>query len=205
MSTAQTYLVAHSARAKLTREAGKADHDLRLLVGHANLLDGLMFQLAEQEREQESWFNSTVAASQPAPAAADSHVRWAAEPIREEDESESDSDDEIVPAIPARAMYPAPAYRIVDDDDDDSSDEEDDDEEDLESLALVRTHSNVMTSPPALVHDSDSDDEDDIASPPTQVFEEFPQKGKAASGIAAREEALFHDGPLFLAPTVSAY
>src|SRR3954466_2187493 len=60
MSLTQTYYIASSARSKLGREACKPDHDLRLLVGHANLLDSLMFELQQAEREQESWFNNSV-------------------------------------------------------------------------------------------------------------------------------------------------
>jgi len=42
MSIAETYLLASKARTKLTNEASKQDHDLRVLVCHANLLDNLM-------------------------------------------------------------------------------------------------------------------------------------------------------------------
>src|ERR1700733_3561749 len=63
MSITQTYYLAHKARAKLAFEAGRSDHNLRLLVGHANLLDSLMLELADAEREQESWFNQSVRAS----------------------------------------------------------------------------------------------------------------------------------------------
>ena len=52
MSITQTYYLSHKARAKLSREAAQPDHDLRLLVGHANLLDSLMLELAEAEQEQ---------------------------------------------------------------------------------------------------------------------------------------------------------
>lgn len=47
MSITQTYYLAHTARGKLSHEAAQADHNLRLLVGHANLLDSLMLELAE--------------------------------------------------------------------------------------------------------------------------------------------------------------
>ncbi|ROT36042.1 hypothetical protein SODALDRAFT_328423 [Sodiomyces alkalinus F11] len=102
MSITQTYYLAHKARAKLAYEASRADHDLRLLVGHANLLDSLMFELADAEREQESWFNQSVRGAirheepQPVPVASpalaptpaptpiptpvdkkDRHVQWA--------------------------------------------------------------------------------------------------------------------------------
>lgn len=60
MSLTATYYIASSARAKLGKEACKPDHNLRLLVGHANLLDALMLDLHDAEREQEAWFNQTV-------------------------------------------------------------------------------------------------------------------------------------------------
>src|ERR1700759_4741980 len=60
MSITQTYFLAHSARGKLSKEAARADPDLRLLVGHANILDSLMLDLANAEQEQERWFNKSV-------------------------------------------------------------------------------------------------------------------------------------------------
>ena len=69
-----TYSVASTARTKLGREAQRADHDLRLLVGHANLLDTLMVELADAEREQEAWFNQSVKkASKPEEPR---HIQW---------------------------------------------------------------------------------------------------------------------------------
>ncbi|KAI5794323.1 hypothetical protein DFH27DRAFT_565951 [Peziza echinospora] len=60
MAYTQTYQLAQRARVKLQKEASRHDHDLRFLVGHANLLDNLMIALAAAEREQESWFNDAV-------------------------------------------------------------------------------------------------------------------------------------------------
>ncbi|OAX81782.1 hypothetical protein ACJ72_03876 [Emergomyces africanus] len=60
MTLTQTYFLAHAARAKLSREASRPDHDLRILVGHANMLDSLMLELADAEKEQENWFNQSV-------------------------------------------------------------------------------------------------------------------------------------------------
>ncbi|KAK3933680.1 hypothetical protein QBC46DRAFT_230105, partial [Diplogelasinospora grovesii] len=59
MSVTQTYSLAHKARAKLSSEAARSNHNLRLLVGHANLLDSLMLKLADTERQQESWFDQS--------------------------------------------------------------------------------------------------------------------------------------------------
>ena len=51
MSITQTYYLAHKARSKLSSEASRPDHNLRLLVGHANMLDSLMLEPADAERE----------------------------------------------------------------------------------------------------------------------------------------------------------
>lgn len=60
MAYTYTFQLAQRARVKLQREASRHDHNLRLLVGHANLLDSLMISLVEAGREQENWFNETV-------------------------------------------------------------------------------------------------------------------------------------------------
>ena len=95
MSLTQTYYVASTARSKLGREAGRPDHNLRRLVGHANLLDNLMVELADAEREQEAWFNQSIKKnSKPEEP---KHIQWIdtiEEDPEEEDESDSDSDDE---------------------------------------------------------------------------------------------------------------
>ena len=43
---------------KLTSEVQRLDQDLRILVGHASLLDSLT--LAEAEKQQEIWFHKTT-------------------------------------------------------------------------------------------------------------------------------------------------
>lgn len=53
MSTTQPHSLAYSVHRKLLQEAARADHNLRLLVGHANLLDQFMILLATAEQEQE--------------------------------------------------------------------------------------------------------------------------------------------------------
>lgn len=60
MTITQTYSLAHSARGKLSQAAAQADHQLRVLVGHANLLDSLMLDLANAEREQGQWFADNI-------------------------------------------------------------------------------------------------------------------------------------------------
>ncbi|RDA83060.1 hypothetical protein CP532_3855 [Ophiocordyceps camponoti-leonardi (nom. inval.)] len=105
MSITQTYQLAHRARAKLSFEAAQPDHDLRLLVGHANMLDSLMLELADVEREQEQWFNQSVrgaasTSSHPqslSPSSANTsprRIQWADRVAVEDYESESAMDDD---------------------------------------------------------------------------------------------------------------
>lgn len=168
MSLTQTYYVAHTARAKLSKEAARGDHDLRLLVGHANLLDGLMLDLANAEQEQESWFNQTVKSN--TKAEEPRHVQWAdtipeelEEAIEEEfyaedSDSESESDDEemeYAQPMQLRKVAQGPTRIVtseVNEDDDDDEDMEDDEFDD--ELALTRTPSHqAPLSPPELLHE----------------------------------------------------
>ncbi|PPJ54525.1 hypothetical protein CBER1_02518 [Cercospora berteroae] len=179
MSLTQTYYVASTARTKLGREAGRADHDLRLLVGHANLLDSLMVELADAEREQEAWFNQSV--KKAAKSEEPRHVQWI-DTIAEDDEDDSDlesdggsdiyDEDEEMFNIPLRKIRSPPveiSSREVDED------MESDDDEYEEELALSRVPSN-RHSPPELTLDSDSDSEDDMPSSPEQSLFELSEK-----------------------------
>ena len=233
MSLTQTYYLAHTARGKLSKEAARADHNLGRLVGHANLLDGLMLDLADAEREQENWFNQTVKG---ATQASDSprHIQWAhtVESAIEEDEdedeysdNESDSDDEVeqIPQIPARRLrqevVPTPIVTIEED-----SDEEmmDDDGDEGEELTLTRTHSN---QPPELLHESDSESDDDMPPSPPQpeipldAFSAKQRQAIATTGFyqsrpeavtSAEDQASFVEEGFFIpprqqAPSISAF
>jgi hypothetical protein len=162
MSLSQTYFIASSARAKLGKEAMRPDHNLRLLVGHANLLDSLMVELRDAEREQDAWFNASVrkASREEEPK----HIRWA-DTVVEEEEMDSDSDSEsdfdesdFEIAVPARLI--STPVTITSQEIEDEEEMGYADMEDSPDLALARTSSH----PPELVDDSDSEDE---ASPPT--------------------------------------
>lgn len=179
MSLTQTYHIAACARSKLGREASRADHDLRLLVGHANLLDSLMVELSDAEKKQEEWFNNTVRG---ASTTEDSrHVQWIDAIVDEtEDDDYSDSgsesdfydedgDFDMVTLAPRR-MLSAPVQITsteVDEEDEDDDIYEDDEEIDAD-LALTRVPSQ---SPPELVHDSDSEDDAPPASPPQPALQ----------------------------------
>jgi hypothetical protein len=171
MSITQTYYLAHKARAKLSREAAQPDHDLRLLVGHANLLDSLMLELAEAEREQERWFNQSVrdAKAQQQQQNKERHIQWA-DSIVEEDEydsdSSSDSDDSLdeddVEMVNAPVFHPVSvSAKHIDEDMG-----EDDLEDDYAHLELVRTPSH-SSSPPELVDPDSESSDDESAMPPS--------------------------------------
>jgi hypothetical protein len=219
MSVTQTYYLAHTARGKLSSEASRADHNLRLLVGHANLLDSLMLELAEAEQEQETWFNQSVKkASKPAEPR---HIQWADAVVEDPEEdwqaedadsSDSDSDyssDEEVEESEMTSLRrlpssPAlPSYQEVED-------YEEDGEEDFEDLTLHLTQSHG-TAPPELEHDSgDSSSEDESLppSPPADIplpsFSEkqrqqiattgYYPKSPSSSSISPSEQERFDEG-----------
>jgi hypothetical protein len=166
MSITQTYFLAHSARGKLSKEASRPDHDLRLLVGHANMLDSLMLDLANAEQEQERWFNNIVTGSSEEAEEKAKHV----ETIPEEVEEESEDEAEITSVE-------------VD------SDMEDYEEE--EELTLTRTAS--RHSPPELSLDSDSSDSDEDEhmppSPPAPTVETFNEKQRQAIATTSYYDA----------------
>lgn len=171
MSITQTYFLAHTARGKLSKEAARADHDLRLLVGHANLLDSLMLDLANAEQEQEQWFNKSL--PQSSEAVEEPEEDWEAD---DADGSDSDSDlDEDERMIKPITQTPVIRNTVVEDEDEDEDEVFEDDEEDYGHLALTRTAS--RHSPPELSSDSDSDSDDEHMppSPPSVTFDLFTQ------------------------------
>lgn len=178
MSVTQTYFLAHKARAKLAREASRADHDLRLLVGHANLLDGLMLELADAEREQECWFNSSVrgAVAEEERAEYDTILEEDEEEWDSDEESSSDEDSEFEEDIEMEDAHRAPAPVAY----------EEEDDEDFAELELVRTPSH--SSPPELDDDEDTSDDDSMPpSPPTATLSFSDKDAKEIQG----EESLF--------------
>ncbi|KAF2236163.1 hypothetical protein EV356DRAFT_87182 [Viridothelium virens] len=197
MSLTQTYFVASQARTKLGREAARPDHNLRLLVGHANLLDSLMLELADAEQEQEAWFNETVRKADKE-ISKRSHIQWVDTISEDEDEeqdddasetSDSDSendvfDEDVEMAVPLRRIRSPPAEYVtaMEIDDEDYEDFEYDEEH-----ALTRTSSH----PPDLVDDSDSEDESQPLSPPQPSFElsEKQRQAITTTALFSEEEA----------------
>jgi hypothetical protein len=227
MSITQTYYLAHTARGKLSSEAARADHNLRLLVGHANLLDSLMLDLAEAEREQESWFNQSV--KKATHKTEEKHIQWAdaivedpeedwqaedADSSDSESESEYDSaDEDMEMAANILSLQRVQSNRSVPTPSVSEEEEFEDDEEDLEGLQLHLTtsHSHSHTSPPELDHDSDSSEDESMPpSPPSDSLPSFSEKQQIATTSfysskqsipASQQEAFFEEG--FYLPTRS--
>ena len=185
MSLTQTYVLAHTARGKLAKEAKRGDHNLRRLVGHANLLDGLMIDLLEAERSQEALFNASVKSQS-------SHTEWATLPTPpssrqptiiedfEEDEDEEDSDSEDEEESPVQSITRRPIITTMEvSQDEDDEQAIDDEEDDYKHLTLTRSPSH--SSPPELSLESDdeSDEESQPLSPPTP---EMPSSFPPVSG-----------------------
>ncbi|POS71654.1 hypothetical protein DHEL01_v209951 [Diaporthe helianthi] len=222
MSLTQTYYLAHKARAKLSHEAAMPDHNLRLLVGHANLLDSLMLELAEAEREQESWFNQSVrnaSHQQEKKAENNRHIQWADTIVEDDDYSDSDSDsddsdsdmedDEDVEMadvvslrrVPSHTNFhktaapSSPRMEVVEVD----MEEDDEDEEDYAELTLTRSPSHSLTNspPPELEQDFDESEEDESMppSPPSTMLPTFEQKQKDST-VAATPD--FYDDGYYL-------
>ena len=223
MTLSQTYYLAHVARGKLSKEAAKSDHDLRFLVGHANLLDGLMIDLAEAEREQESWFNQSVKGAAQSSTTTTStstdspsqerHVRWSeslpavTEDYEEEDSDASDDDDEPEATLATARSIAVPrattvsTTAIVDDDEDEDMAEDEDEE--APELQLRRTPSH--SSPPELLEESesesDSDSDSDMPpSPPAPELDVYASKPRRDAFTAqkaapsASHDAFYEDG-----------
>jgi len=219
MSLTQTYYIAASARSKLGKEASRADHDLRLLVGHANLLDSLMIELQDAECEQEQWFNQTMAK---ASKTEDRHIRWASTvAVEEEDDYSSDSDSESdneddfdMITIPRRLAHAPVQISTEELEDEDDEDEFYDDMEDDTDLALTRVSSQPQPqpqSPPELVFEEESDDESPPTSPPTSTFDISDKESLLTTtfyGAKSQSGYLQDDQPLFMdttPPLISSY
>jgi hypothetical protein len=210
MSLTQTYYIAASARSKLGKEACRADHDLRLLVGHANLLDSLMIELQDAERQQEAWFNQTMAKA--SKAEEPRHIQWA-DSIAEEDDEEEDSDSEsecdedfdMVPLPRRIAQAPVQISTMeIDEDDEDFYDDMEDDSD----LALTRVSSQSQ-SPPELTYEEDSDDESPPASPPNSTLEFSEKEAMLTTSFYSTKQQthIMEDQPLFMdsAPLITSY
>jgi hypothetical protein len=216
MSLTQTYYIAASARSKLGKEACRSDHDLRLLVGHANLLDSLMIELADAEKKQEEWFNNTVRRA--SKAEEPRHIQWADSFAEDDDESGSDTDSDsesdfydeegdydMVAATPRRIIS-SPVEIQTTEIELDQDEEGFYDDEDNADLALTRVSSQ---SPPELIHDEESDDESPPASPPAPSMEFSDKEAMLTTSFYEKSDSYLQETALYTqprtAPLITSY
>jgi hypothetical protein len=174
MRISQSYYIAQVARNKLLPEASRADHNLRVVVGHANLLDYLLIQLEEAAQEHENRLG------QPAPSqrrrvkwaniiVEDAEEGWLAE-VDSSDSSDSDSDYSSDEEIDTTGISPShcivarravvASYREVGEFEDDNVGGGDSDHDG--HVLHLRQPQGI--SAPELKHDSDDDSDSEAPS-----------------------------------------
>lgn len=117
----ETYLLASKARAKLAREAARPEHNLRVLVSHANLLDNLMDKIQEHRT---AILNGDYTANKiqfQLPKI--SHVSYIEE---EEDDDETDSESDDDEESGAMEIHYETSEILYDSDSDEDYESEDD-------------------------------------------------------------------------------
>ncbi|KAK1807284.1 hypothetical protein LTR12_018370, partial [Friedmanniomyces endolithicus] len=190
MSQQQTYDVASIARSKLGREANRKDHDLRLLVGHAVLLEALMLTLPDAEGQQDAWFTQFVEGipktQRPNYMHLEVTILKQEEEVRDDESNNGSAYDEDPHEnykIPART-FASPVVQtkssVVELDESSDKDEEID-----EQHALMRVPS-WRCSPPELMDDGtdgESDNGSMPSSPESQSFELYEKQLQAKTNI----------------------
>ena len=201
MSLTSTYYVASTARSKLGREAARADHDLHRLVSHANLLDSLMIELADAEREQEAWFNQSVRkASTPDQPKRVQFLDTVAEQYDAEEDSDSDDEaddeyEEMMLSLSSTKNIKTPPVVFTSEVEEDEFEDEDSEEEELQLQRTPSKHSPC----PGLddCESSDSEDEDDECPSPEPVQLQLSEKQRkviaATTFSDAKSQQIFED------------
>jgi hypothetical protein len=217
MTVTQTYRLAHTARGKLSTEASRGEYDLRVLVGHANMLDNIMIELAEAEKEQEVTYQTNSVRFAPVTISAEElEIPEESDSDSEEDEDDdpyedskdySDYEDEVghVEIVSKRTSPRSSMVALAEDliMEDEKDDEYEDFDYDNADLGLVRTQSRTELphhehGVPELVHDSDDSDDESSTSPPLSpgyasiIVKDFAVK--AQSSPATPADALNENG-----------
>lgn len=170
MSMAETYFLASKARSKLSREAQRNDHNLRVLVSHANMLDNLMGALTKKRAAG----IAMEPVATPAKPMYNTHPIAAISEVEEEEEDEDDyegysedddssDDDEWEYEEIKTAPLNTHVHEIQVTEISDSDEEDDDDEDELENDDGSVYHvSSVSESAPSLSYSSEEESEDDL-------------------------------------------
>lgn len=175
MSMAETYFLASQARTKLTREARRNDHNLRVLVSHANLLDNLMDALTKKRTAGVATAPATTY-SRPISMIEEEDEADEEEYSDEEYSDEDDFDDEEDVKFEAVQTSVTPnlhAHEIqVTEISDSDSESDDDDQETSYTISSVTSSEGV----PSLSYSSEEESEDELR--PTQVMVVVDQASK---------------------------
>jgi hypothetical protein len=175
-----------------------------------------MIELQDAERQQEQWFNQTMAKA--SKAEEPRHIQWAdsiAEEPEEDDDSESDSeseneDDFDMITLPRRITQSPVQISTMEVEDDEDDEEFYDDMEDDSDLALTRVPSQLQ-SPPELVYEEESDDESPPTSPPQSTLDFSDKEAMLTTTFydaKSQSQYMEDDHPLFMdtaAPLISSY
>ncbi|KAF2860261.1 hypothetical protein K470DRAFT_72661 [Piedraia hortae CBS 480.64] len=184
VSLITTYSVAATARSKLGREANRSDHNLRVLVGHANFLDSLMLQLQEAERERNEWCRSFSV----------DRIEELAEDDDDDKEEEEDDDDEEE----KEGIFQIPLHRqdsldcSYDADAEDEASEDGDDDVDDEADHQTNDDTQVTPTKPINEVDAPHSTYSSYAAYPEDYFDE--DEGDYALGrVSSRLPDLLQD------------
>lgn len=142
------------ARQKLLYHASQADHNLRCLTLHANLLDNLLLELNNENERNAKSDRDTL----PTLAAYHAHLHASTEPVilvtEGNEDAEDEEDDLELPAFPNLKSTPTSPPMLTHDTDSDSeySDDSDPELDDSDGFEFSPIHGSPTTS----ISDDDS-------------------------------------------------
>jgi len=164
LNTAQLSYLARMARGKLLNEAQQIDHNLRLVVIHANLLDSLMVHLAFAQQREYLYPLEAPSYEQGANLWRRHHQHpFSEEEEEEEEDEECDSDAEYADSTDDEVEYQQMATVSISSE---PTDRENDYDQ-MEDLVLART--TWRHSPPELVINDDSGTDEEFGPPTPTV------------------------------------
>jgi len=145
----ELYRLAEIARQKLLHHASQADHDLRSLVLHANLLDNLLLELNDENPSSTMTDRDTL----PTLAAYHARLHGSTEPvilISEMNENARDDEDNVEQQhtfenIRSSAGSPPMLYHDFDSEPESSDDSDSDQDDDLEVEAVPTSPTSSMS------------------------------------------------------------
>jgi hypothetical protein len=182
MSATETYSLAHTARCKLQMAADRPDRNLRFILGHAFTLDKLRLRIAEIEMDMEEEEDLKDELNEPIAAPMARRVSFG-------------SNARPASTIERKRSPPPNQFADLGGEDEDEEEEEDDveeDDEDDEGLGLQRFESGSARQPQMIDDEGDSDEEEELKSPPPIPNEDELRMITGSEGDEELEEAYEH-------------